>query len=334
MACQRMVANLPPWGEYGMGGSAGADHARQIESDKRSAGKSMTETVLISLTDRGVITVAGPDRIEFLQGLVSNDVERLADGRAVWAALLSPQGKFRHDFFLVSDGETVLIDCEGGERLMDLGRTLHKYKLRSDVSLGIGEGWSVMAALGDAPKVTEGAVFADPRHPGMGWRVLTPKSVQALAEETGATIGERAAYDAVRIPLGLPDGSRDMQPDKAILLENGFDELSGVDWKKGCFMGQELTARTKYRGLVKKRLLPVRFESVDGADGPAPGTQVLFDDRDAGEIKSVSDGIGLALLRLDAVQKAETDGGTLSAGGVAIRVAVPDWLDLQRNASR
>jgi folate-binding protein YgfZ len=294
----------------------------------------MTDNVLIPLPDRGVISVGGPDRVDFLQGLVSNDVERANDGQAVWAALLTPQGKFRHDFFLVADGDTILIDCEGADRLMDLGRTLHKYKLRSDVALGISEGWSVLAALGGAPVVDEGVVFADPRHPDMGWRVLTPKSAQAVTDETGFRLGSRPDYDAVRIPLGLPDGSRDMLPDKAILLENGFDELSGVDWNKGCFMGQELTARTKYRGLVKKRLLPVRFGPGEQAELPEPGAQVLFDDRDAGEIKSVSDGVGLALLRLEAIEKSMAAGQPMTAGGVAVQVAAPAWLDLNRNASR
>jgi len=125
-----------------------------------------------------------------------------------------------------------------------------------------------------------------------------------------------------------------MQPDKAILLENGFDELSGVDWEKGCYMGQELTARTKYRGLVKKRLLPVRFIAQEGGEKPGPGTQVLFDERDAGEIKSVAGGIGLALLRLDAIEKAEIVGLPLTAGGVALQIVLPDWVDLKRNASR
>lgn len=294
----------------------------------------MTETLLVPLTDRGVITVSGPDRIEFLQGLVSNDVERLAEGQAVWAALLTPQGKYRHDFFLAADGETILIDCEGGDRLMDLGRTFHKYKLRSDITLGIAEGWAVFAAIGAKPVVAQGVVFADPRLPEMGWRIVTPLTGETMAAESSTVLGERAAYDAVRIPLGLPDGSRDMQPDKAILLENGFDELSGVDWKKGCFMGQELTARTKYRGLVKKRLLPVRFDAVEGAASPEPGTQILFNERDAGEVRSVSNGVGLALLRLDAVAMSEAGPEPLTADGVAIRVEVPAWLDLQRNASR
>lgn len=302
--------------------------------EEYNAGGQMTDRILIPLNDRGVITVGGPDRIEFLQGLVSNDVERLADGKAVWAALLTPQGKYRHDFFLAAHGDRILIDCEGGDRMMDLGRTLHRYKLRSDITLGIAEGWSVAAALGGKPETGDGVVFADPRRPEMGWRILTSSSVEALAETSGFAIGDRDAYDAVRIPLGLPDGSRDMQPDKAILLENGFDELSGVDWKKGCYMGQELTARTKYRGLVKKRLLPIRFEPAEGTTVPEPGAQVLFDARDAGEVRSVSGDVGLALLRLEALDKAKADGQSLTVSGVPIRVEVPEWIDLGRNASR
>lgn len=294
----------------------------------------MTDPMLIPLSDRGVITIAGPDRIEFLQGLVSNDVERTADGAAVWAALLTPQGKFRHDFFIVADGDTILIDCEGGDRLMDLGRTLHKYKLRSDVALGIAEGWTVAAVLGARPEIPEGVVYMDPRLETAGARILTPSSVQTLVEQTGLPVGSREDYDAVRIPLGLPDGSKDMLPDKAILLENGFDELAGVDWKKGCYMGQELTARTKYRGLVKKRLLPVRFVGDQDDAAAIPGTQVLFEGRDAGEIKSVSNGKALALLRLDAVEKSRETGAQLDANGSALAVDVPEWLDLGRNASR
>lgn len=294
----------------------------------------MTDKLLIPLLDRGVITVGGPDRVEFLQGLVSNDVSRIAEGGAVWAALLTPQGKYRHDFFLVADKDRILIDCEGGDRLMDLGRTLHKYKLRSDVALGIADGWSVIAALGGAPEFDDGMIFADPRRPEAGWRILTPLSCSAVADATGFKIGQRDDYDAVRIPLGLPDGSKDMLPDKAILLENGFDELAGVDWDKGCYMGQELTARTKYRGLVKKRLMPVRFDLGTDAVAPVPGTQIMFADRDAGEIKSVTDGVALALLRLDAVEKAEASGEKLTADGIPIEVRAPDWLDLHRNASR
>jgi folate-binding protein YgfZ len=134
------------------------------------------------------------------------------------------------------------------------------------------------------------------------------------------------AYDRHRLALGIPDGSRDMVPEKSILLECGFDELRGVDWQKGCYVGQELTARTKYRGLIKKRLFPVR---IDGAV-PAPGTVVTLDGKEAGEMRSAQDGLGLALLRLDAVAAHR---GRLSAAAATLVPLRPDWLQLEPEAS-
>lgn len=284
------------------------------------------------LTGRGVITVSGADRIEFLQGLVSNDVAPVAEGFPVWAALLTPQGKFRHDFFIFQRGETLLLDCEGGERLMDLGRALRRFVLRADVTLGIVQDDSCIAVWGKdaAAKLTltneclafaGGTAFADPRLAEMGVRVIGPiETVRAELLNAGATEATRADWDAHRIVLGVPDGARDMPVEKAILLENGFEELRGVDWDKGCYMGQELTARTKYRGLIKKRLLPVHI------DGPTPneGTQILTHGKDAGTLFSVQGDRGLALLRLERLRA----GGPLFAGEATLKVEIPSWASL------
>jgi folate-binding protein YgfZ len=137
----------------------------------------------------------------------------------------------------------------------------------------------------------------------------------------GLRRGDPVEYDRLRLSLGVADGSKDLVLEKAILLEAGFDELNGVDWKKGCYMGQELTARTKYRGLVKKRLMPVR---VDGPL-PAPGTPVMLGDQEAGELRSGSDGLALALLRLDAVEAAAGTGRKLSAGEATLEPVKPPW---------
>ena len=137
---------------------------------------------------------------------------------------------------------------------------------------------------------------------------------------SGLTEGTLDAYDLARIKLGVPDGSRDMQLEKTILLEAGFDELNGVDWKKGCYMGQELTARTKYRGLVKRRLMPVRI--LDG-DMPAPGTPVMRDDREVGEIRSGAGSMALAMLRVNVLEDLEH--AVLSAGGSTLLPEKPDW---------
>ncbi len=204
-------------------------------------------TRLAALPERGVIEVGGEDRIDFLQGLISNDVTLAAPGQAVWAALLTPQGKYLADFFILADADRLLLDCERAQIPMLLQR-LSRFRLRSKVALRVVDDLSVYAAWDGAP--TGQAIAApDPRLPAAGWRVLsaTPLPTTALQVD----------WDRHRLALGLPDGSRDLEAEKSVLLEAGFDELNGVSWTKGCYMGQELTARTKYRGLVKRRLVPV-----------------------------------------------------------------------------
>lgn len=297
----------------------------------------MSDIFYHRLEDRGLITIAGEDRIAYLQGLVSNDVTRLSEGKAIWAALLTPQGKFRHDFFMCSwADDRILIDGEGDARMMDLGQTLRRYVLRADATLDIERTTAVFAVFGDGAidafglppeagatgSVAGGIAFVDPRLPAMGLRVVAPaEATLGALEALGATAVDRASYDRHRIALGLPDGSRDMMPDKAILLENGFDELGGADWKKGCYMGQELTARTKYRGLVKKRLMPVSFDG----DAPENGTIIKLDGREVGEMRSSCEGIGLALLRLEALEKAQETGSAFLANDLELHPSKPDW---------
>ncbi len=263
------------------------------------------------LPERAVLSVAGPDRVSFLQGLVSNDVAQAAPGHAVWAALLSPQGKWLTDFFILADGDRLLLDCEasGAE---DLARRLTRFRLRAKVAVETAP-LSVHAVWDGMPDLPDGAIAAaDPRLPDAGWRVLAP---EPLAEAT-------QDYDRHRLSLGLPDGSRDMEADKSVLLEAGFDELNGVSWTKGCYMGQELTARTKYRGLVKRRLLPV---TADGAV-PPPGSPVIAEGVEVGQMRSGNGTIGLALLRVSAI------GSTLSCNGQSLSVQVPHWMRLPAEA--
>jgi len=158
--------------------------------------------------------------------------------------------------------------------------------------------------------------YVDPRLPALGVRVLAPAGeAAAILGSHGFLPAMPADYDALRLSLGVPDGSRDLPVEKALLLESGFDELNGVDWKKGCYMGQELTARTKYRGLVRKRLLPV---TIDGPP-PPPGTPVMLGDKEAGEMRSAAGDRGLALLRLDSLD------GELRAGDARLTPHRPDW---------
>jgi folate-binding protein YgfZ len=283
--------------------------------------------MFILARDRALIALAGADRTSFLQGIVSNDVTKVSGGNAIYAAFLTPQGKYLHDIFIAALGDRLLIDCEAGRRA-DLLRRLGMYKLRAKVTLaqedglaiGLHFGSDVLACLdlpaeaGHARAEGEGILFVDPRLPALGARAILPQP--AMPAETGSA----ADYDRLRLSLGVPDGSRDLPVEKAILLENGFDELHAIDWDKGCYMGQELTARTRYRGLVRKRLLPV---AIEGA-APAPGTALLQNDKEMGEMRSAAGDLGLALIRLEAL-----DQGPLSAGGARLTPRKPDWVRIQ-----
>jgi folate-binding protein YgfZ len=267
---------------------------------------------LAALPGRAVLAVSGADRVTFLNGLVSNDIATAAPGQAVWAALLTPQGKWLADFFVFATAEALLLDCEA-ERLPLLRERLARFRLRAAVTLEPAP-LLVHAAWGVLPAV-DGLVAADPRLPEAGWRILA-----AAPLATNASAGD---YDAHRLALGLPDGERDLEPEKSILLEAGFDELNGVSWTKGCYLGQELTARTRWRGLVKRRLLPVSGQ----APMPVPGTPVMLDERDVGTMRSSAGAAGLAVLRLDAL-----GAGTLTCGGVALTPRVPAWVRLPAQA--
>ncbi len=270
-------------------------------------------TRIAALPERRVITITGEERVAFLQGLVSNDVAAVAAGHATWAALLSPQGKWLADFFILTDGKSLLLDVERAQLTL-LTERLTRFRLRSKVSIDVAADRSVYAAWDGHPAV-DAIAAPDPRLAEAGWRLIASSPVP-----TNATAAE---WDMHRLSLGLPDGSRDLESDKTVLLEAGFDELNGVSWTKGCYMGQELTARTKYRGLVKRRLVPV------DVDGPIPpsGTPVYRDEIAVGTMRSGCDGLGLAVLRLDALN------ATLSCGGARLTPRMPTWLRLPDKAN-
>jgi hypothetical protein len=219
--------------------------------------------------------------------------------------------------------------------LADLKRRLSLYKLRAKVNLAeAGDRFVVATAFGDgalsalglpsergaAMPFADGVAYVDPRLPELGARLLLPRDAgTAPLTDKGFRVSDAAAYDRLRLSLGVPDGSRDLTIEKAILLESGFEELNGVDWQKGCYIGQELTARTKYRALIKKRLMPV---AIDGPL-PPPGTPVMAGDQEAGEMRSGRDGAGLALLRLEAVAESKP----LTAAGAKLTPQKPAWAN-------
>ena len=261
---------------------------------------------------RDVIALDGIDAQSFLQGLVSQDMEQVTKTRSVYTALLTPQGKFLHDFFVMRSGDRMWLDCEA-KRGPDLIERLSAFRLRSDVQFEILHKHAVCAVIGptanstlgltttagDTRPATEMLAYTDPRNPAIGCRVVGPNStIKALMAEYEISAGGFETYDTLRISLEIPDGSRDMEIEKSTLLESNFADLNGIDWEKGCYMGQELTARTKYRGLVKRRLCA--FQATD--DRQTVGEPVYKADHKVGEIRSRSRDHLLVSIKIDALE--------------------------------
>lgn len=234
---------------------------------------------------RTIIRITGADTQHFLQGLVTNDISRLSEG-PVYAALLTPQGKYMADFFLVPDGEDVLLDIDAGLAPSILPR-LNMYKLRADVALQETD-LAVKRGTGPAP---DGAVI-DPRHDAMGWRLY------------GAEGGDDSSdFDAIRVAHCIPETGIELTPDTYI-LEAGFERLNGVDFRKGCYVGQEVTARMKHKTDLRKGLTVVDIE------GSAPvGTPIMAGEKEAGTLFTQSGGRAIAYLRFDRAK------GPLTAAG-------------------
>lgn len=291
-------------------------------------------------TDRAAIAIAGEDRQAFLQGLISNDTAKVSGNQAIYATLLTAQGRFLFDLFIAEQAGRYLVDCAAARRA-DLIKRLSMYRLRSKVTIADADGeWCAALLFGaDALKAAglgtesgravafgDGIAYVDPRLPALGARLILPRATareQLMA--CGATEdSDGAAYHRLRMSLGVPDAASDLTPEKSILLENGFDELNAIDWQKGCYMGQELTARTRYRGLVRKRLMPVRIEG----PAPAPGTPLMLGDQEVGEMRGVSaDGtVGLAMVRLEALAQGASP--ILRAGETNLSPEIPGWMRL------
>ncbi len=253
---------------------------------------------------RALIAVGGGDRVAFLQGLVTNDVARVAPGRAVYAALLTPQGKYLFDFFLLAGEDAILVDVAAG-RAAALAQRLSMYRLRRDVTIGAAEGLSVALVWGGAPGPLPEGHFAvpDPRDAALGWRVYGPDPAMAIAEE-----GTRAEYDALRVAAAVPEGGLELLPEESFVLEHRFADIAGVDFRKGCFVGQEVTARMRHKTELKKGLVRVAVEG-----DAEPGAEIVTaEGKPAGRLGTVSGGTALAHLRYDRAQ------GEMLAGGAKL----------------
>jgi tRNA-modifying protein YgfZ len=276
------------------------------------------------LPDRGVIKVIGDGARNFLHGLVTADMLKLTPGSARFCALLTPQGKIIADFFVVEaqpqDGGGFFLDAPRAP-VATLFERLNLYKLRAKVLIEDLSGILGVLAIWDSASATKyGLCYDDPRLPALGLRSMMPPHRAAdAAAKLGAVLVAAEEYEAHRIALGIPRGGIDFVYGVAFPHETDMDQLGGVDFAKGCYVGQEVVSRIEHRGTARTRAVPIRY---DGAAPPA-GAAITAGGRQVGAMGSAMHGRGIALLRLDRV--AEADGQTLDADGVAIHIVKPDW---------
>ena len=278
------------------------------------------------LPDRGVVKVVGDDARRFLNGLVTNDAGKVSPERARYAALLTPQGKIIVDFIIAE-----ALPEDGGGFFLDVPKALapalverlNFYKLRAKVICeDLSEVLGVMAVWAPGALSEYGLSYADPRLPALGMRTMLPPHLAAeAAADVGATLTDADAYEAHRIALGVPRGGMDFMYGDTFPHEADMDQLAGVDFDKGCYVGQEVVSRVEHRASARSRIVPVAYDEF----APSSGLPVMAGEKEVGHLGSTAHGRGLAMLRLDRVGDALTAGTPLTCGGIAIRAVKPDW---------
>jgi folate-binding protein YgfZ len=279
------------------------------------------------LPDRGVVKVSGVDARDFLNGLVTTDVTLLRPGLGRFGALLTPQGKIIADFLITEapsgHGGGFLLDCPRA-LAQGLADKLGFYRLRAKVAVeNLSDGLGVLAVWDGEPSVKLDLTFADPRDPELGWRILVPEQLaQKTADLIGAELVDPSAYDAHRIASGAPRGGLDFMYGDAFPHETNMDRLHGVDFDKGCYVGQEVVSRMQHRGTARTRTLRIL---IDGAL-PEAGSGILAGDKPLGTMGSSAGDKGLAMIRIDRAADALAAGAPLTAGGIPISLADPDQV--------
>ena len=289
------------------------------------------------LPDRGVIKVAGDDARKFLNGLVTCDMGKVSPAAARFGALLTPQGKIIADFIIAEaaeeDGGGFFLDCPRALARM-LVEKLNFYKLRAKVIVeDLSEVLGVMAVWDGARETEYGLCYADSRLPALGTRLMLPPHLAAeAAADLGATLTEPEAYEAYRIALGVPRGGADFMYGDAFPHETNMDRLHGVEFDKGCYVGQEVVSRMQHRGTARTRTVRVVLDAAP----PEAGVAIMAGGKQVGTMGSSAQGEGLAVVRIDKVADALNAGTPLIAGGIAIRLAAPDDVRnlQQKNAER
>jgi folate-binding protein YgfZ len=290
----------------------------------------MNKCSIALLPERGLIEVKGPDAATFLQGLITNDIGEAKSGAALFAGLLSPQGKILFEFFVAPTQDGFILDCQNLQTL-DLLKRLKLYKLRAKVeiadrsaSLAVSALWGGVQAPGAGPD--DSVLFPDPRLPGMGWRLIAPtETMRAWAARTGRQEAAASDYEAHRIGLMIPEGGKDYAFGDAYPHEACYDQLHGVDFKKGCYVGQEIVARMEFRKTARSRV--VTAESLDGAALPPPGANLMAGESRVGTLGSSAGSQGLALVRLDRAEEALAKGVAITVNGIPIRLWRPAWAN-------
>jgi len=278
------------------------------------------------LPDRGVVKVVGAPARGFLNGLLTADIGRVTPEHPCFAALLTPQGKIVADGIVAeapaADGGGFFIDCPRA-LAVSLVDKLNFYKLRAAViAEDLSEVLGVLAVWDGTASTDYGLVYPDPRLPALGRRVMLPPHLaKEAAADLGAELVDAATYEAHRIALGVPRGGLDFAYGDAFPHETDMDQLNGVDFAKGCYVGQEVVSRMEHRGSARTRVVPVAFEG----HAPEPGATVTAGDKAIGTFGSSADGHALALLRLDRAADALAAGAPLVAGGATLRLVKPDW---------
>jgi folate-binding protein YgfZ len=292
----------------------------------------MAETKLALLPDRGVVSVAGADAAKLLQGVITNDMELIEGQGALHAGLLSPQGKILFEFFVVRGPDGYCLET-GRTKASELAERLKMYKLRADVEIKDVSADYTVAAIWGGPYAPRGVGktplwFADPRLPQLGYRELTTlRSDWALGGEQ-CDSATQDDYHAHRNTLGVPEGGRDYAFGDAFPHEALFDQLNGVSFEKGCYVGQEVVSRMQNRGTARKRVVPVVAER----PLPACGTSIVAGGVELGRLGSVAGPRGLALLRLDRVAEFAEKDEALWANEVPLRVELPAWAHFGTSA--
>ena len=285
----------------------------------------MSSAYIAPLADRGVVRVTGADAEKLLQGVITNDIDLLASQPAIHAALLTPQGKILFEFFVVKAADGFLLET-ARDKAAGLAKRLNLYKLRAKVAIAdASEDYRVLAVWGDGAhsfgETTNAASFTDPRLTALGIRILA--EARFAADISAATNGEEVtaeAYHAHRIALGVPEGGKDYPLGDAFPHEADLDQLHGVSFTKGCYVGQEVVSRMQNRATVRKRVVPI-----EGEAALESGAEIAVGEAVVGTVGSVTGRQALALLRLDRAAEAKAKGQLIRAGGVAVALRKPDW---------